>query len=164
MPRSSPPKRSRLTPNDQLELLWDLRRELASSPTLKAKDVLPRVASLLVRSFAEYCAVELRGAKGRLEGLAVLHADQKKRHLLAAMASSGDVGAIEAKLGATSRLTLPVTANREPVGVLTLLNANHERPFDRSDARFARELTALLSLFLTRSAASPSLRTSSRTP
>ncbi len=154
MPRSVPPKRPRLTPRDLLELLWELRREVDESPTLRPTDVLPRVARVLARTFADYCVVELAGPNGRLELNSVVHADQKRRHGLAALASSGDLGVIAAKLGARSRLVVPVSVEDEPVGALTLLNAGGESSFDRHDARFARELSALLALLLARPRAS----------
>jgi hypothetical protein len=162
VPRSiPPPRRPRLTPREQLDLLWEIRREVEESPTLDAKDVLPRVGHRLVLSFAEYCAIELVDGKGKLERHSVIHADPKKRHALAAISKSNKPDALEAKLGADSRLVMPVAVEGGVVGVLTLFNGTAERPFDGDDARFAKELSALLSLLLTRSRPTSRMSTTS---
>lgn len=111
--------------NRQLEaqaLLDHVTVALASS--LDLNDTVHKAARLVVRGFADRCAVDLLGERGSLQPAAIAHAQ-------------AETGSEETQLRA------PIRFRHRTLGVLRLARA---RPFDASDRALADELARRIGL------------------
>jgi PAS domain S-box-containing protein len=122
----------------RVRFLSEASRLLGSS--LEYEQTLQEVARLAVPGLADCCAVHLVTDTGRLELVALAHADADAARWTEALSSSDPLSPA-APGGSGSSIRVPMTARGAVVGALTLLaGAESARSFDDGDLGLAREL------------------------
>ncbi|MBZ4418354.1 ATP-binding sensor histidine kinase [Myxococcus sp. RHSTA-1-4] len=140
------------------------------SESLDSGEILARFSRLCVRSFADWCLLDVLEAGGELQRVAAAHSDAQQRSppgwdspppalslgiqqavepsLLPEVSDASlrtspldeSSRALLQALGAHTAMVVPLVARGQHLGVLTLASAKPGRPYGREDLELAREL------------------------